>query len=80
MIDDYRQLGMFLLTGSTNLLHWPRLPDSLAGRVEYITLRPLFISEIKGQRHIHPIRKTQDPCLNILYITNYKNKRYLYGL
>jgi len=50
MIDDYRQPGMFLLTGSTNLLHWPRLPDSLAGRVEYITLRPLSISEIKGQQ------------------------------
>lgn len=49
-IDDYRQPGMFLLTGSTNLLHWPRLPDSLAGRVEYVTLRPLSLSEIEGHQ------------------------------
>jgi predicted AAA+ superfamily ATPase len=48
VIDDNRQPGMFLLTGSANLLHWPRLPDSLAGRVEYITLRPLSLSEVVG--------------------------------
>lgn len=49
-IDAKRQPGMFLLTGSANLLHWPQLPDSLAGRVEYTTLYPLSLSEILNHK------------------------------
>ncbi|MBY0280720.1 MAG: ATP-binding protein [Alphaproteobacteria bacterium] len=46
LVDQNRQSGMFLLTGSANLLNWEQLPDSLAGRVEYMTLYPLSLAEI----------------------------------
>jgi predicted AAA+ superfamily ATPase len=40
-VDRGRQPGRFLLTGSANVLLLPRLADTLAGRMEVITLRPL---------------------------------------
>jgi len=49
-VDQNRQPGMFLLTGSANLLNWAQLPDSLAGRVEYISLYPLSLAEIIGHQ------------------------------
>lgn len=39
-VDRDRQPGRFLLTGSANVLLLPRLADTLAGRMEVITLRP----------------------------------------
>lgn len=44
-VDEDRRPGRFLLTGSANLLQLPRLPDSLAGRMESIYLHPLTESE-----------------------------------
>lgn len=49
-VDQNRQPGMFLLTGSANLLNWAQLPDSLAGRVEYLNLYPLSLAEIMGHQ------------------------------
>jgi predicted AAA+ superfamily ATPase len=49
-IDDDRRPGRFLLTGSANLLMLPTLADSLAGRMETITLLPLSQNEILGYR------------------------------
>ncbi|TFH14115.1 MAG: ATP-binding protein [Lentisphaerales bacterium] len=49
-IDDDRRPGRFLLTGSANLLMLPTLADSLAGRMETITLLPLSHNEILGYR------------------------------
>lgn len=40
-VDRQRQPGRFLLTGSADVLLLPRLSDSLAGRVEILTLWPL---------------------------------------
>jgi uncharacterized protein len=40
-VDRDRQPGRFLLTGSANVLMLPHLSDSLAGRMEILTLRPL---------------------------------------
>lgn len=46
-VDENRQPGRFLLTGSANLLALPQIGDSLAGRMEIITLYPLSLAEIE---------------------------------
>ncbi|PIW09289.1 MAG: AAA family ATPase [Comamonadaceae bacterium CG_4_9_14_0_8_um_filter_60_18] len=47
-IDNDRRPGRFLLTGSANLLALPQIADSLAGRMEVLTLLPLSNAEING--------------------------------
>lgn len=47
-IDRARQPGRFLMTGSANVLALPRIADSLAGRMEVVTLWPLSQGEIEG--------------------------------
>jgi hypothetical protein len=47
-VDEDRRPGRFLLTGSTNLMALPTLADSLAGRMETLTLLPLSQSEMQG--------------------------------
>ncbi len=47
-VDRNRMPGRFLLTGSANVLLLPRLADTLAGRMEVITLRPLSQGEMAG--------------------------------
>jgi hypothetical protein len=47
-IDEDRRPGRFLLTGSANLMALPTAADSLAGRMETITLLPLSQSELFG--------------------------------
>lgn len=47
-VDENRQPGRFLLTGSANALFLPRLSDSLAGRMESVRLTPLSECEIQG--------------------------------
>lgn len=48
-VDEDRRPGRFLLTGSTNLMALPTVADSLAGRMETLSLLPLSQSEIEGQ-------------------------------
>lgn len=48
LVDEDRRPGRFLLTGSANLLQIPRLPDSLAGRMECVFLEPLTEAEKRG--------------------------------
>lgn len=48
-IDENRRPGRFLLTGSANVLLLPRLSESLAGRIEILTLWPLSLQEIYTQ-------------------------------
>jgi predicted AAA+ superfamily ATPase len=48
-IDADRRPGRFLLTGSANILALPRVADSLAGRMEILTLLPLSQSELLGR-------------------------------
>lgn len=45
-VDRQRTPGRFLLTGSANILLLPRLSESLAGRMEVLTLWPLAQAEI----------------------------------
>jgi len=47
-IDEDRRPGRFVLTGSANVLALPRVAESLAGRMEILTLWPLAQSEIEG--------------------------------
>jgi len=47
-IDRDRRPGRFLLTGSANVLALPRVSESLAGRMEVLTLWPLSQAEIEG--------------------------------
>lgn len=47
-LDRDRTRGQYVLTGSTNFLTTPRLSESLAGRIDLLTLWPLSIGEITG--------------------------------
>src|SRR5215216_1312072 len=48
LVDRRRTPGRFLLTGSANVLLLPQLSESLAGRMEILTLWPLAQAEIEG--------------------------------
>ncbi|HHJ20772.1 MAG TPA: ATP-binding protein [Gammaproteobacteria bacterium] len=48
-VDENRQPGRFLLTGSANALLLPQLSDSLAGRIESVRLTPLSECEIRNR-------------------------------
>lgn len=47
-VDRVRKPGRFILTGSANVLLLPRLADSLAGRMEIISLWPFSQGELDG--------------------------------
>jgi uncharacterized protein len=47
-IDRDRRPGRFVLTGSANVLALPRAAESLAGRMEVLTLWPLTQCELEG--------------------------------
>lgn len=49
-VDDDPAPGRYLLTGSANVMALPLVGDSLAGRVELITLLPFAQCELRGQR------------------------------
>lgn len=48
-VDEDRRPGRFLLTGSTNLMALPTVADSLAGRMETLSLLPLSQSEMESR-------------------------------
>jgi predicted AAA+ superfamily ATPase len=48
-VDRDRRPGRFLLTGSANVLLLPKLSESLAGRMEILTMWPLSQREIEGR-------------------------------
>ena len=47
-VDEDRRPGRFLLTGSANLMALPAVADSLAGRMETLSLLPLSQAELHG--------------------------------
>lgn len=49
-VDEDRRPGRFLLTGSANVLTLPQVAESLAGRMEVVSLLPLSRAEIRGAR------------------------------
>lgn len=48
IVDENREPGRFVLTGSANILMLPKLADSLAGRMEILTLWPLSSAELNS--------------------------------
>ncbi|MGH3933318.1 MAG: ATP-binding protein [Pseudonocardiaceae bacterium] len=48
-IDENRQPGRFLLTGSANVLMLPKVADALPGRMEIVELWPLSQGEIESR-------------------------------
>lgn len=50
IVDVDNRAGQFLLTGSSDVFVQKRSRDSLAGRVDTLTLRPLSAAEISGAR------------------------------
>jgi predicted AAA+ superfamily ATPase len=49
-VDNDRRSGRFLLTGSANILALPQVSESLAGRMEIVTLLPISRAEIAGKK------------------------------
>jgi predicted AAA+ superfamily ATPase len=48
VVDNDNRPGQFILTGSTNFLTVPTISESLAGRVDIVTLWPLSQGELSG--------------------------------
>lgn len=55
-VDAQRTPGRFLLTGSASALALPRVADSLAGRMELLTLWPFSQGELEGVAGSFPDR------------------------
>jgi predicted AAA+ superfamily ATPase len=49
-VDTVRRPGRFLLTGSASVLELPTVAESLAGRLEVVTLLPLSRAEMRGRK------------------------------
>lgn len=49
-VDENRRPGRFLLTGSAQALVLPKISESLAGRMEVLTLWPFSQGELAGRR------------------------------
>lgn len=49
VLDEYKGKGLFILTGSNNFLLQENISQSLAGRVAYVFLLPLSLSELEGR-------------------------------
>ena len=47
-VDRDRRPGRYLLSGSANVLFLPKVADSLAGRMEVLTLWPFSQGELEG--------------------------------
>lgn len=65
LVDRDRRPGRFLLTGSANILLIPKIADSLAGRMEILTLLPLSQAEIRG---------VEDDLIEELFSPNFSPK------
>uniref|UniRef100_I2Q4F0 Putative ATPase (AAA+ superfamily) n=1 Tax=Desulfovibrio sp. U5L TaxID=596152 RepID=I2Q4F0_9BACT len=65
-VDRERQAGRYLLTGSANILTLPGLADSLAGRMEVLTLYPFSQGEITG---------TQEDFIRSLFQKNFPSPK-----
>lgn len=68
-IDRDRSPGRFLLTGSANVLLLPGIADSLAGRMEILSLWPLSNAEIVGAPTINLVDWLFDGPMNALGIS-----------
>lgn len=65
-VDEDRRPGRFILTGSANLLHVAGANESLAGRVETLTLHPLSQGEVMGRQEDFVAAILRDDPLRLL--------------
>ena len=65
-VDRHRTPGRFLLTGSANVLLLPKLSESLAGRMEILTLWPFSQGELhhKKENFIDQLFSQKPHCLS----------------
>lgn len=65
-VDNNRQPGRFILTGSSQVLLLPKLSESLAGRLHLVTLYPLSQGEINQtkDRFVDFAFSKKDPRIN----------------
>ncbi len=68
-VDRDRSPGRFLLTGSANVLLLPGIADSLAGRMEILSLWPLSNAEIAGAPTVNLVDWLFDGPMNALVIS-----------
>lgn len=68
-VDSDRRPGQFLLTGSANVLMLPRMSESLAGRLEIISLMPLSQGELRGKEEMF-VERLFAPGLEIESLTD----------
>lgn len=64
-VDRDRKPGRFLLTGSANVMLLPSLSESLAGRMESLTLLPLSQGELRDRRETFVDRVFGDDAIPV---------------
>ena len=67
-VDRDRQAGRFLLTGSANVMLLPNISESLAGRMEVLSLFPLSSAEINDSAELNLADSLFDGDLNALHV------------
>ncbi len=80
-VDNHREPGRFLLTGSANALVLPSVVDSLAGRIETILLSPLSECEINDSKptFLTSILHTKTPIASQTVSKDYLINRVVTG-
>ncbi|MCX8566048.1 MAG: hypothetical protein ON057_000775 [Glomeribacter sp. 1016415] len=76
-VDRDRRPGRFLLTGSAHVLLLPTIADSLAGRMEILSLWPLSTAELAGISKFNRADWLFNGELNALAISACKRERWI---
>lgn len=71
-VDRDRRPGRFLLTGSANVMMLPSVADSLAGRMEILSLWPLSNAELAGSPRFNLVDWLFDGAMDALNIPQYE--------
>jgi predicted AAA+ superfamily ATPase len=69
LVDETNEFGQFLLTGSSSPLETKNL-HSGAGRIEYLTLRPLTLTENKKSAKLINFFDLFEENKNFTFINN----------
>lgn len=54
VVDQHRRPGQFLLTGSADITMLPKISETLAGRIAFVDMFPLTLSELRGTTDAKP--------------------------
>ena len=75
IVDQDQRYGRFLITGSANINHIPTIPDSLAGRITKVRLRPLSQGEIVGTEPAFLLKALEQKFS--MYDSSFSRDRYI---